>query len=79
MEKWNKEMAEHEHKMTQLKYAFAFKFASLICFSVVSALIILCLFLGITKTLNGVLFAGGIIIVLGIISFTTSLRGASAI
>jgi hypothetical protein len=79
MEKFDKNKAEHEVILTKLKYNFALKFASLICFSVVSCLIIISLFFGLTNTLAGIMFCGVIIIILAIISFILSFRGAAAI
>jgi hypothetical protein len=77
--KFNKESAEHEFKLTKLKYSFALKFASLICFSVVSCLILISLFFGITTTVSGITFAGVIILILAIISFVLSFRTAGVI
>jgi hypothetical protein len=79
MEKFDKNKAEHEVVMTKLKYNFALKFASLICFSVVSCLVIISLFFGITTTITGIIFAGAIIIALAILSFILSFRGAAMI
>ena len=77
--KFNKDEAEHEVVMTKLKYNFALKFASMICFSVVSCLIILSLFFGLTTTITGIVFAAAIIVVLAVLSFILSFRGAAMI
>ena len=77
--KFNKDEAEHEVVMTKLKYNFALKFASMICFSVVSCLVLISLFFGITTTITGIVFAGAIIVALAVLSFILSFRGAAMI
>ena len=79
MEKFDKNNAEHEVVMTKLKYNFALKFASLICFSVVSCLVIISLFFGLTTTISGIVFCGVIIVILTVITFILGFRGAGAI
>lgn len=76
---FNQKESEHEIVLTKLKYSFSLKLASMICFSIVSAAIILCLFFGATKTLSSIIFTGIIIGVLAIITFISSFKGAGMI
>lgn len=78
MGKFDKGAGEHEIILTKLKYSFAMKMATLICWSVVAVVIMLGVFFG-DKSLIALVFVGAIAIILGIISFIGSFRGAMAV
>lgn len=69
MGKFNKQEAEHELNTMKLSHSFALKMALIICWSVVSTVMILSIFLGkITPIALGISVV--IALVLGVLSFS---------